>query len=87
MLICLICTDKKWQLKTINNYSSIYSDYNDWNKNEKKTSSEEFKMVDLFTGLNSSFGIGNLSSSSTVLLFPYKKKKKDKKMLNDSHDY
>lgn len=38
-------------------------------------------MVDLFTGLNSSFGIGNLSSSSIVLLFPYKKNKRTKKCL------
>lgn len=48
-------------------------------KMKKKTSFEEFKMVDLFTGLNSSFRIGNLSSSSTVLLFPYKKKIKGQK--------
>lgn len=47
-------------------------------KMKKKTSFEEFKMVDLFTGLNSSFRIGNLSSSSTVLLFPYKKIKGQK---------
>lgn len=47
-------------------------------KMKKKTSFEEFKMVDLFTGLNSSFGIGNLSSSCTGLLFPTKKNKRTK---------